>query len=685
MVHERKRVVPGQRDEPQRQLGQVHRERVLVHAVQAPLRHRPHGVQQRDHVRRQRGHAAVRLPGRHQALGELPARLDQERARPHRRVADLQRQDPLRPGPRPQVLQHRPQRRLHDGLGQLPGRVVRARAAALLRRLQVQAALRDRARRVRRQPGADGGDRVLHVAGRPERRRRLAGQVAAGLVLETLAPLAPLARQQGVEVHDDVLGPHRDAPAPGAADREAHHRLVDRADLLDVQRPVGQPLTVQHQQRLQDAVDAAVRDPRGCERRAARLRRALGSALDEGVGVRVEQLALARRQPQPPVPAAVEHQPEQRQQARPGAVTLVHRVRVAAGVGAQPLEQAGNRVVTGPYVVLREQLPVLRVQQEDQPEQHGQQPAVDLLRVLPGQLAQDPPRRRLVRRLEAAQQLPERAEHLLREAPGDLVLVAAALGEQVAQPLAVGRGEDPVLAEQHVQRAQEGPAGDLRQPLDGEGDVARRLVLGGVDQAEAGAVAQQAHGDAHLAQQALEAGLGARLPAAGVVVLGRAVEVGGAGDHADQHQPPLRRRGVGGRARVGDRVRGPQHVAVVGQGEAEVVGQGPAGQAPQVVVVPVEDVGEEAGQVVDGGLGLVVVVVGDADLVAQPLLQLDDLPARHDAGADEGGGRDDEADRLQVADPLAVLVQLGAVAHRRPPTRSPARGRPGPRARPAGP
>ena len=51
------------------------------------------------------------------------------------------------------------------------------------------------------------------------------------------------------------------------------------------------------------------------------------------------------RELQGPVAAAVVDQPEQRKELRPRAVARVHRVGVARLVLAQPLEEAGDRVV----------------------------------------------------------------------------------------------------------------------------------------------------------------------------------------------------------------------------------------------------------------------------------------------------------------------------------------------------
>jgi hypothetical protein len=84
--------------------------------------------------------------------------------------------------------------------------------------------------------------------------------------------------QERGEVDDDVLGADGDARALGALDVEAHHRLVDRADLLDVEGAVGEALAVEDEQALEDAPEHAVGDAGGLEgaRRVARRRRGRG-------------------------------------------------------------------------------------------------------------------------------------------------------------------------------------------------------------------------------------------------------------------------------------------------------------------------------------------------------------------------------------------------------------------------
>ena len=62
-------------------------------------------------------------------------------------------------------------------------------------------------------------------------------------------------------------------------------------------------------------------------------------------------------------------------------------------------------------------LPLLGVEQEDQPQDHGEQRAIDLVRGLPEWIAEYiRAAARCVRRLDAAQQVVEAVQHLVCEA-----------------------------------------------------------------------------------------------------------------------------------------------------------------------------------------------------------------------------------------------------------------------------
>ena len=128
------------------------------------------------------------------------------------------------------------------------------------------------------------------------------------------------------------------------------------------------------------------------------------------------------------VAAAVVDQPEERQQLRPRAVARVHRVRIARLVLPQPLEQPGHRVVLLVDIARRHQPAVLGVEDEHQPHQRGEQPAVHLVRLFAQHLREQLALRIVVRALESADQFPQRLEHLAGQLGGDVVLILAALG-----------------------------------------------------------------------------------------------------------------------------------------------------------------------------------------------------------------------------------------------------------------
>ena len=81
VVQEGEGMVLRQRDEPERQLGEVDRLGVAVHAVEAALGDLTAGEDDLVLVRRNLGHGVVRLPGRDQRIAELAAGFDQ-RMRP---------------------------------------------------------------------------------------------------------------------------------------------------------------------------------------------------------------------------------------------------------------------------------------------------------------------------------------------------------------------------------------------------------------------------------------------------------------------------------------------------------------------------------------------------------------------------------------------------------------------------
>ena len=112
------------------------------------------------------------------------------------------------------------------------------------------------------------------------------------LLLEPLGPVGGLGGEEFFQVDRGrcAVGLGRldgDRAALGHFEVEAHHRLVDRADLLDVERAVAEPLAVEDEQVLEHAEDDAVGDARRLGPLARLSLRALAACLrgtDSGPG-----------------------------------------------------------------------------------------------------------------------------------------------------------------------------------------------------------------------------------------------------------------------------------------------------------------------------------------------------------------------------------------------------------------
>ena len=129
------------------------------------------------------------------------------------------------------------------------------------------------------------------------------------------------------------------------------------------------------------------------------------------------------------VPAAVVDQAEQGQELGPAAEAVVHRVGMPAGVLAEPLEQADDRVILLVDLVIREERTVLGVEDEHQPQQDAEQARIDLVRVVLQHVAEQVAVALVVGRLEAPEQFVERGQDLLGQLGRDEVLVLPALGQ----------------------------------------------------------------------------------------------------------------------------------------------------------------------------------------------------------------------------------------------------------------
>ena len=348
--------------------------------------------------------------------------------------------------------------------------------------------------------------------------------------------------------------------------------------------------------------------------------------------------------------------PEEHEQLRPGAVALVHRVREERGVLAQALVQARERVVAQERLVLRQHVPLLGVEQEDEPQDDGEQRAVDLVGVVGERLAQQLAARGVVRGLEAAQQLVERVQDLLGEPLADLVLELAAVVEQRSEALRARQRQEAALAEQQPQRGRRS-AGPPSAPSSATWKSSQPELSprGAEIEPQRAAVEEQAGRDAGLAQQPLHPPVRRRLELPRRRVT-RVEVLRPARARRDEQLP--RGRAVG-RVELAHGEVGPQRLAVVGQRDLELgrdralVGAGVALRRE----APAEDAARERLEVGDTDRS----VVGDVALVdarAQQALPLDVAAVEDRAGAHERGRGDDEAGRLDEAEPLEVREDL---------------------------
>ena len=189
---------------------------------------------------------------------------------------------------------------------------------------------------------------------------------------------------------------------------------------------------------------------------------------------------------------AVVNQAEQHQQLGPGSVALVHGVWKQGGVLPQALVQSHEGVVALEGLVFRQHVPLFGVEQEHEPQVHGQQCVVDAVGIIREGLPQQLSLRGVLRRLESPQHLVQGVEHLLGEALADLVLEPAAVIEQGRQPLRGGQGQQPALLQEQPHRGTDRPAGGLHHLRHAKVHPAGAFPPRRRDQPDGKAVEQQA-------------------------------------------------------------------------------------------------------------------------------------------------------------------------------------------------
>ena len=151
--------------------------------------------------------------------------------------------------------------------------------------------------------------------------------------------------------------------------------------------------------------------------------------------VRVEEHAVALGKPHRAGFGAVVDHTEKDEKLCPGAVALIHRVREERGVFAKALVETGERIVAQERLVLRQHVPLLGVEQKDEPQNDGKQRAVNFVGVLNERLAKKLTLRSVVGSLESAQQFVKCVQYLLGQLLTDLVLVLAAVLKEGGEAL----------------------------------------------------------------------------------------------------------------------------------------------------------------------------------------------------------------------------------------------------------
>ena len=167
----------------------------------------------------------------------------------------------------------------------------------------------------------------------------------------------------------------------------------------------------------------------------------MAAAFEEWVALEIEKMALAGGHPHLLVLAAAVDEAEECEELRPCAESVLHRIGVTLGIGAQALEEAAHGVVFNEKALGREKRAILGEEHEDEAEEHGDEAAVNVLGVAGGEIVEALALGLLLGGDKAAQQLVKGVEHLLGELFGNGGLVAAAGLEQGGQALRRGRGE----------------------------------------------------------------------------------------------------------------------------------------------------------------------------------------------------------------------------------------------------
>ena len=309
-----------------------------------------------------------------------------------------------------------------------------------------------------------------------------------------------------------------------------------------------------------------------------------------------------------------------------------------------------------------QQVPLLRVEQEDEAQDDGEEGVVNVVGTLSQRRAQQFSLRCVVGRLDAAQQFVERVQYLLGQPLADLVLEAPAVREQRGETLVARETQEPGLAQQQPQRSHDRPArrGDHVGHVHVE--PAGALAAGRRDEAERAAVAQQTGRYTRLPQQPFHPAVGRHLQAAGTA--GNAVEVLAGLDDLDDELPRGR---VSPGVALAYRKVGTQHLPAFLQWRLQLRRDRVLGSSGVALrrEVPAEHRRGERPEIRQPRLRLAVGMEAPfGDRGPQQSLPFR-ITRENRPGADQGRCRHHEAGRPDEADPLQVSVSVWvALGHR---------------------
>ena len=149
MIYECQQLVSRERDKPKREFGEVDRDRIVVHTVQAAAGNEASCEHDLVGACKIRG-MSMDMPSLNQRISQLAAGLHQKGPGTRRWIANLQVEDLLWAGigavRDPQVVEHGLERSPDDGFGEFAGRVVGTGPPPFFARLQHYRTRRDEIR-----------------------------------------------------------------------------------------------------------------------------------------------------------------------------------------------------------------------------------------------------------------------------------------------------------------------------------------------------------------------------------------------------------------------------------------------------------------------------------------------------------------------------------------------------------